>query len=242
MSTPKQKPETAKELMDRLSTDSDYVARIEAKEQDRLARMAQHIALMQPIIKELKAAGFEYNSLDDLRRSGIRYVAAIPILVKWLPLVNDPGLEESKSVRSSIVRALSVPWAKPAAALPLIAEFLATPDDETIMKWTIANALEVVADDSVFSEIVGLVRNKRHGKAREMLAAALGNMKNPQAIDALIELLNDDEVAGHALIAIRKLKAVKARPYVARFLDHPKAWVRSEARKVLKDLDEKRGK
>jgi len=34
-----------------------------------------------------------------------------------------------------------------------------------------------------------------------------------------------------------KLKAEKARPYIERFLDHPKAWVRREAKKALAKLD-----
>ena len=69
-----------------------------------------------------------------------------------------------------------------------------------------------------------------------MLAAALGNMKSAVAVDVLIELLNDDEVAGHALMALGKLKAFKARLHIERFLDHGKPWVRKEARKALAKL------
>ena len=58
-------------------------------------------------------------------------------------------------------------------------------------------------------------------------------MKARHAIDLLIELLDDDEVAGHALIAPRKLGAKKARPRIEQFLNHPKAWIRFEAKKTL---------
>jgi len=95
----------------------------------------------------------------------------------------------------------------------------------------------VVADDSIFDEVAELVRDQRHGGAREMLAVALGNMRDPRAVDLLIELLADEEVAGHALIAIGKLKARKARPHVERFLNDDKAWVRGEARRALAKID-----
>jgi len=70
-----------------------------------------------------------------------------------------------------------------------------------------------------------------------MLALSLGNMKNQRAEDVLIDLLDDDEVAGHAIIALGKLKSKKAYPAIKRFLIHPKSWVRNEAKKALAKID-----
>jgi HEAT repeat protein len=50
-------------------------------------------------------------------------------------------------------------------------------------------------------------------------------------------LLKDEEVAGHALIAIGKLKADKAKSYIKPFLEHPKSWVRKEAKRALAKID-----
>ena len=131
-------------------------------------------------------------------------------------------------------------WAKPIAARPLIREFLKAPDSEEFgLKWAIGNALSVVADDSVFDDIVALVKDKRHGRAREMLAVALANMKNPKAVDVLIELLDDEEIAGHALSALRKLAPPEAREAIEPFVNHPKTWVRNEAKRALKKIDNK---
>ena len=169
---------------------------------------------------------------DVLRRSGTRYETAVPILLKWLPKINDLRVKEA------IVRALSVPWARPLAAEPLISEFRkANESTNSGFKWAIANALEVVADESVLEEIIELVQDKHHGKSREMLAAALGNMESPRAIETLIALLGDEEVAGHALSGLRKLKAQQARAYIQRFLTHKKAWIRSQAKRALAALD-----
>jgi HEAT repeat protein len=62
-------------------------------------------------------------------------------------------------------------------------------------------------------------------------------MKNPAAVDVLIELLNDEEVAGHALMGLAKLKAHKSRPHIERFLNHAKPWIRTEASKALAKLE-----
>jgi HEAT repeat protein len=66
-----------------------------------------------------------------------------------------------------------------------------------------------------------------------MLAVALGNMRDPRAVDVLVELLDDEEIAGHALMALGKLKARAAMPAIRRFLEHPKPWFRKEAERAL---------
>ncbi len=229
------KPLTATELMERLERDPQYVARREQADAQWHQAVEQNKLAAKPVIEDLKDAGFAIQSLDELRRSGIKYKAAIPVLLKWLPLM------ENVDIKEAIVRTLSVPWAKPAAAYPLIAEFRAMSEPASGLKWTIGNALAVVADDRVFNEIAELVRDKRHGKAREMLAVALGNMHDPRAVDLLLELLRDDEVVGHALTALGKLKAQKARPQVDSLLNHPKPWVRKEAQRTMAKLDKCQG-
>ena len=55
-----------------------------------------------------------------------------------------------------------------------------------------------------------------------MVVVALGNMSNPRAVDVLLNLLNDDEVAGYAIIALGKLKEEEFKKSIEPFLDHPK--------------------
>jgi hypothetical protein len=183
-------------------------------------------------------ANLHINSVFDLVNSKARYQDAIPALIKCFGMVSDNWIKEG------IVRALTVKEARGKADKALVSEFRSLPAEQQYfsLKWAIGNALSVVATDAVFDELVELVRDKRHGRAREMLAVALGNMKNPAVVDVLIELLGDEEVAGHAIMALGKLKAEKARPYIERFLDHPKAWVRREAKKALAKLDKAQAK
>ncbi len=222
---------TAGEILAELEQDPQYIARMEELERQRAKNRQTYLAAAAPMLMELAEAGFSVESLDDFVNSNLDYREAIPILLRWLPLIQD------RYVRESIVRSLTIKAARPAAAPALVQEFQREQPSE--FRWVVGNALSVVADDSVFDSIVELVRDKRHAKAREMLAPALANMKDPRAIDVLIELLGDEEVAGHALWAVRKLgkKAARARPDIAPFLSHPKTWVRNEAKRALAKID-----
>lgn len=220
---------TAGDLLDKLEKDPQYQARQKEQERQREQNVQEYHKVAAPVLRELVEAGFSISYIGELRHKRMNYKDAIPILMRWLPPIGD------KHVKEDIVRTLTVKWAKPQAASLLIKEYKRATNHS--LKWTIGNALETVADDSVFDEIVSLVQDKKHGSAREMLAMALGKMKNPKAVDIAIDLLNDDEVVGHAIIALRKLKPKKAKPYIEPFLNHPKAWIRQEARKALKKIN-----
>lgn len=229
--TPRRKPITAGELLDKLEQDPAYIARMEKIERERQQARMKYWRAARPMLEELAEAGFGVDSLDVFINTNLNYKEAIPILLRWLPRI------ETRNVKSSIVRSLTIKWAKPAAAPPLIKEFYR--EDRDGLKWVIGNALSVVADDSVFEEIVNIAQDKRHREGRQMVVVALGNMKNPKAVDLLIKLLDDDEVAPYAIAGLRKLgaKAQKARPYLDRFFAHPDPWVRNQAKRAIAKMD-----
>jgi len=188
----------------------------------------------EPILAELAAAGYEARSLADLRHSGLRYRDGVAVLLDWLQRVTD------RRVKEEIVRALAVPWAKPAAARPMIGEFrrvdVSVDPTGTGLRWTIGNALDVLADDSVFEDLVELACDRRYGKARQMIVLGLGKSRRPEVIEVLLGLVDDPDVDGHVVKALGKLKAPAARPALARKLGDQRAWVRGEARKALARL------
>lgn len=186
------------------------------------------------LLEELADVGYPVESVADLRSSGSRYRAAVPVLVRWLDLSEDTFEKEE------IVRALSVPWARDEALDPLIALFRSVPvtgQENELLRWGIGNALEVLWADSRFDELVALARDESFGKAREMVVLGLGRSKRPEAGRVLIELLDEPVVSGHAVKALRKLKVPEARPHLERMLDDDRAWVRKEAQRALAALD-----
>lgn len=188
----------------------------------------------EPILSELAGIGLSVRSLADLRHSGLRYREAVPVLLRWLGRVSD------RRVTEEVVRALSVPWAKPVAVEPLIEQFrqvdLAVDPSGTGLRWAIGNALEVLFDDASFDELAELAADRGYGKARQMVVLGLGKSKRPEAVGVLLGLVDDPDVDGHAVKALGKLKAPAARVALEGKLDDRRAWVRNAARTALAKL------
>jgi hypothetical protein len=204
---------------------------------ERQQQIAKNREDSKPIIDDLAQIGIYVEWVSDLiykypSKYQTNHREIIPILLRWLPLIENPD------IKGDIVGALSVPWAKGVAARPLIEEFRKAQEGRSL-KWAIGNALSVVADKSVFDELVELVRDKRHGKAREMLPLALVKTKDPRVVSILIELLDDEEIAGHAVSALRRLAPPEARTAIEPFISHPKTWIRNEAKRALAKIDKK---
>ena len=178
--------------------------------------------------------GVLVKSVFDLLNGKHSYAAAVPVLLDCLPEVRD------KWIKEGVVRALSVKEARGKADAALVREFeLIAPDDsgQQSLKWAIGNALSTVATDAVTDQLIRIAQDKRHGKAREMVVVALANLRDKRVVDVLLELLIDDEVCGHAAIAVGKLRAKKAADPLRRLLHHPDSWVRKEAGKSLAKLE-----
>jgi HEAT repeat protein len=200
-------------------------------EQRRQLIIAANKEAAKPVLDELSQAGFDVEWISDLYNKRFNYRRAIPILLRWLPRIENPAVKEG------IVRALSVTWAKHTGASTLLIEEFRRPISTPGLKWAIGNALSIVADDDVLNDILELVQDTANGKAREMLVVALGNMKTSDVNYFLIQLLDDEDLAGYAIMALGKLKSKEARPIIERFLTHPKSWVRREAKNALKRIE-----
>ena len=139
-------------------------------------------------------------------------------------------------VKESLGRALSVPWARGTATRHVLEEFSKAPKEATTFRWAVGNAMEVIADPSVADEILKIVADRSNGMARQMFVLALGKLHHPLAVPSLLDLLKDDEVAGHAIEALGNLKAVEARDALEGMLKHPRAWVRKAAASALSKI------
>jgi HEAT repeat protein len=169
------------------------------------------------------------------------YERAAPVLLEWLPRVEDQVLREV------IARSLGFSSAPPGTAKALVAEFRRqhTSDDWMSTKWAVGSAISEVRDPSVADDVIELLRDRRHGGARQMLCEALRRMKDPRAPGVFLELLDDPDVAGHAILELRMLgpkrslpHLEKARPTLERLAKDAAAspFTRRQARKALERI------
>jgi HEAT repeat protein len=139
-----------------------------------------------------------------------------------------------KPLREGIVRALTVREARPVAAPLLIAQMRRyRGDGASSTAWAIGNALATVADDSVYDDVKSLALDPELGRSREMLAEALQRMKTPDATRTLIRMLEDRDVAGHAVSALSKRDDPTGSEALRPFLHDKRTWVRKAARRAL---------
>ena len=202
------------------------------------ARAAPVTTSPAELMRDLNDAGVPVSSLWELVNAKVQYRPAIPVLTDWLQNIDQRvHVEDRAVVLEGIVRALTVPAARPSAALPLIERFRReTGSPEFGLRWVIGNALSITADDSVFDDIAALIRDRSYGRARQMLVEGLSRSRDSRAVPLLVELTADDHVAAHAVRALSKLKPVGVRAAIEPLLGHPQALVRREARKALARL------
>lgn len=184
------------------------------------------------VAEALRHAGVLVSSVYDLVNTSAPYPTAVPVLLDLL----EDGITDD-IITEGVVRALAVKEARGVANKPLIEEFKKTPNVKMSLKWAIGNTLEVIAVDADFDELAALVRDKSHGRSREMLAIALGRLNHPDVETVLLEALHDDDVIAHAIIGLaRNKRSKKALEAITPLLDHPRPLVRKEAAKTIKRL------
>jgi len=194
-------------------------------------------AAAAPLKAELATVGFPIegfgNTWFNFRPE---HKVFIPILIRWLPRI------ENRGVRETIVRLLTDRRARPLAARPLVEEFKRIQGSESWVpyyKATVAGAVGVVADDSVFDEIAALFSDRRHGWSRAWLYPAFQRSRDPRAEHVLLKVLESSREESQAAISKLTIRALgnrgssKAKKLIREFLLHSETDVRKEAGKSL---------
>lgn len=182
------------------------------------------------LVKDLNSIGIKVTTVWDLVNTSERYADAIPILLDHLQKdYHEKNIE-------GIIRALAVKEAKGKATPYLITMYHQIPKDNDSLRWAIGNTIDMTITQDDLKSILPIVQDKTNGTSRQMFVIALGKIKSAEVEDVLINLLNDDEVVAHALIALGRIKSQKAKDKIAILTDHPKPLVKKEAQKALKKV------
>ena len=227
------------EFLDELEADPDYQRRRAELDSEHERIVNINRADAAPLAKELHRRGFWVDFPDDLYGQDFDYRAAIPVLIDWLPRM------ENLDVKCGIVRALSVKWARPAAAKQLAEEYRRALDETSsqyeMLRSDIANALDLVADPSVVDDLMSFVTDDRStDDARAMLLQALGNTRSATAALFVTDRLADEanpQVLMGGLVALRRLRDPSVRHAVDRLASHVDRGIQREAVRTAKALD-----
>lgn len=220
---PPQRPVYTDEELERFTVEDLYRMKLTADETVRLReineRRRQETArkakewrkAQQPLVEELRAAGFDVESVWDLfnrkepwnKKERVRpYPEAVPILLKHLPR------DYPAAVREGIARALALPEAK--VGWDLLIQ-LYRDESEKRAKDGLAVAISGAADDDVIGDVIALARDPRHGSSRLLLLLALERSADPRARAALMELGTDPDLKKEIPVVLGRLKRKKER-------------------------------
>lgn len=211
----------------------------EKLEQRRAERRENYLRDVAPLEADLTAAGIDPTDLSRfvnrvvpgvIEPSNFDAAAAVPILLDWLPRV------QNEHVKETIARQLKTPTAKTIATAPLIKQFRTV--QEQSVKWAIGETLHYVADRSQYDDLVDLAADPQHGQARGMLVDMLWRVKTDRADQAILAALDQPGVYRSAMSAARRRFGNEtARQHIAPLVNHTDEGVRNAARDQLKRID-----
>lgn len=190
------------------------------RDRARSLQVQANLAELAPLHAELRRYGIDVAALV-MFQAHPAYEEVIPILMKWLPRVSRPDC------KAAIARALTSPKARPQAASVLLDEYRRTNDiGPNSVRWVMGNALETVADDSVFDRVEAILRNPTYGEDRDMLVRSLiRGRKNPRAVPLLRDLLDDPDIGGMAAYVLVRRGGMDIDEQVDRLAKDPNEFV-----------------
>lgn len=138
--------------------------------------------------------------------------AAMPILIDALPSLTDPKLVEA------VAGHLRRKWARPAAFDSLLSAFREWATEDALTGWQLGDALGTTATLGHVDHLIEVSLDRRFGMARQMVVLSLGRFsKAPGVTDAALSLIEDPDVALHAMKTVQKgLGQEAALPHIER--------------------------
>jgi hypothetical protein len=189
---------TAGELMAKLNADPAFVSRRAKQEAERQRRDSDLGRAEEPLVADLRAAGYEVESVWDLVNGPDPYLTAVPLLLDHLPRPY-PG-----PVREGIARALALPEAK--SAWNLLTRMFREEQDKRARDG-LAVAIAAASDDEVIRDVIAFARDRRYGPSRLLLLSALERSSDSRARATLMELGTDPELKKEIRVILRRVKS-----------------------------------
>ena len=102
----------------------------------------------------------------------------------------------------------------------------------------LGDSIARVATRGEYDEMVELAADRSGGTGRQMLVYALWRVKTPRSRELILELIEDPDVAGHAIHSLRRAFGNdEARRRLEPLLEHPDGNVRGYAVEGVKRID-----
>ena len=75
------------------------------------------------------------------------------------------------------------------------------------------------------NDYISLIKDKSYGQSREMLGLLIGESKSPLVIPHILELIQDEEILGHVLIALSNFTDPEILPIMKKHTNNKIKWI-----------------
>lgn len=109
-------------------------------------------------------------------------------------------------------------------------------DNTDVNKWAIGDRLYQICSKKYVDDYLKIIADPSYGKDRQMIVLLVGKLKVEAAIPILIDLLEDEGVRLHAIVALGNFKREEFRCHFERFQNSTHPGWRKYAKIALKKL------
>jgi len=110
-------------------------------------------------------------------------------------------------------------------------------------RWVIGDALEVVADDSVFDRVEAILRNPGYGVDRfGVVRSLIRGRKNPRVEPLLRDLLDDPDIGGMAAYVLVRRGVMDIDDQIDQLVQETNEFVSAWAQRARELVDKRRAK
>jgi hypothetical protein len=202
---------TAEDLMDKLNSDPEWVARKKERDEALQRVLDERKRLEAPLVKDLNVAGCPVQSVWDLVNTKELYPGALPILLDHLMRPYPDRIGDYPSmVREGIARALGVPEAK-FAWEQLVRLYKEEKDESARNGLAVAVANIALAHKELVEQVIPLAKDPSLGSSRLLLLIALERSPEPRARSTLMELGTDPDLKKEIQVILKRLKKKSER-------------------------------
>ena len=189
---------SATELMAKLQNDPEYQRKMQAAEAERQVRVQELRRAAQPIVDDLRRAGYEVNSVWDLGNNSDPYPDALPILLDHLQRGGYPDrVMESLGRALGVAQSVSI-W-ETLRQLYLAAQ--GSGEEEGL-----AAALAASATADHLDALIALLDETSRGGTRMRFLRPIKRVGGKRGLDVLTSL-QDDPLFGKEARALLKRRA-----------------------------------
>ena len=98
-------------------------------------------------------------------------------------------------------------------------------EKENTYLWHYADFLYLLKDYSRLNDYISIVMDRTYGKNREMLILLIGESKSLSVVPYLLDLLQNEEILGHVLIALSNFTIPEILPIMKKYTNHKIKWI-----------------